>query len=101
MSATNPTHPGGIIRDSLEAVGWSVNEFAERLGISRSTASRLLNEHCGISPAIALALERIGWSDADFWMRYQANYDLAAARRKLAATGQVVTPVAGESLKGG
>ncbi len=70
----------------MEEVGWSVNEFAARLGVSRNTASRLLNGRCGISPAMAIALERIGWSTADFWMRLQAHYDLAQARRKLTAT---------------
>ena len=34
-----------------------------------------------MSPAMALALERIGWSNADFRMRRQANYDLAKAHR--------------------
>jgi addiction module HigA family antidote len=81
MTAKNPTHPGTGLRDDLEAVGWSVNEFAARLGVSRNTVSRLLNGRCGISLAVALALERLGWSDADFWLRRQANYDLAQARR--------------------
>ena len=88
MSRLNPTHPGEGLRDDIEEMGWSVNEFAARLGVSRNTASRLLNRRCGISPSVALALERIGWSDADFWMRLQANYDLAQARRKLAATAE-------------
>ena len=86
MSRDNPTHPGPGLRDDLEEVGWSVSEFATRIGVSRNTASRLLNGRCGISPTIAIALERIGWSTADFWMRRQAGYDLAQARRKLAAT---------------
>lgn len=86
MSRDNPTHPGPGLRDDLGEVGWSVNEFAAQLGVSRNTASRLLNGRCGISPAIAIALERLGWSTADFWMRRQASYDLAQARRKLAAT---------------
>ncbi len=77
------THPGANLKDCLEAEGWSVNEFAARLGISRNTASRLLNGHCGISPAVALALERIGWSNAEFWMRRQASYDLSKARRQM------------------
>ena len=34
---------------------------------------------------MALALERIGWSNANFWMRMQANYDLAQARREMEA----------------
>ena len=79
------THPGANLKDCLEAEGWSVNEFATRLGISRNTASRLLNGHCGISPAVALALERIGWSNAEFWMRRQASYDLSKARRQMDA----------------
>ncbi len=60
-----------------------MNEFANRLGVSRNTASRLLNARCGITPGVALALERIGWSDADFWMRRQVHYDLALARQQL------------------
>ena len=35
------THPGANLKDCLEAEGWSVNEFAARLGISRNTASLL------------------------------------------------------------
>ena len=81
MTARIPTHPAASLRDSLEAEGWSVNEFAARLGVSRNTASRLLNEKSGMTPAVALALESIGWSTADFWMRRQANYNLANARR--------------------
>ena len=82
MTAATPTHPAATLRDCIEEVAWSVNDFATRLGVSRNTASRLLNGRCGISPDVALALERIGWSDADFWMRRQANYDLARARRR-------------------
>ena len=86
MTARNPSHPSVSIRESLAEEGWTVNEFAARLGVSRNTASRLLNGRCGITPAVALALERIGWSDADFWMRRQANYDLARARRETELT---------------
>ena len=81
------THPGANLKDSVEAEGWSVNEFAARLGIHRTHASRLLNGHCGVTPAVALALERIGWRNAEFWMRRQASYDLSVARQKLSAVG--------------
>lgn len=93
MTASNPSHPSVSIRDCLKEVDWSVNEFAANLGVSRNTASRLLNGRCGISPAVALALERIGWSDADFWMRRQANYDLARARREMEADQHRPVPV--------
>ena len=84
MTKRNPVHPGKILKDPLTEVGWTTQEFADSLGVSRNTVSRLLNGHCKISPSVALALESIGWSNADFWMRLQAEYDLAAARRALA-----------------
>ena len=82
MSLTNPSHPGVSVRDSMEAMGWTVTGCAVQLGVSRNTMSRLINGRCGISPAMALALERIGWSNAEFWMRRQAQYDLAQERRR-------------------
>ncbi len=82
MTRMNPSHPGLSVLDSLEAVGWTVTEFAEHLGISENEVSGLLKGERGISPQMALALERIGWSNADFWMRLQAYYDLAQERRK-------------------
>lgn len=84
MTERNPLHPGEILKDPLAEMGWSTQEFADKLGVSRNTASRLLNGHCGISPNVALALERIGWSNANYWMRLQSTYDLATARRTLA-----------------
>ena len=40
---------------------------------------------CGFSLAMALALERIGWSNADYRMRLQANHDLAREHCEQAA----------------
>ena len=89
MTARNPTHPSVSLHVGLEELGWSVDEFADNLGVSRNAIARLMDGKCGISPRVALALERIGWSDADFWMRRQANYDLAQARREIEAQAGV------------
>ena len=58
MRMFDPAHPGEIIRDCMEAEGWSVTACALRLGVTRNTLSRLLNGRSGVSPAMALALER-------------------------------------------
>ena len=79
----NPAHPGESLRDALAAEGWTVTDAARKLGCSRQTFSRLLNGRGGISPAMALALERIGWSNATFWLRRQVQYDLARERCRL------------------
>ena len=81
MAMLNPCHPGDILRDNLDAAELSVTDAAARLGCTRQALSRPLNGKAGISPAMVIALERTGWSDASFWMRLQAVYDLAQERR--------------------
>lgn len=85
MAMLNPCHPGEILRDNLEAQELSVTEAASLLGCTRQALSRLLNGKAGISAAMAIALERLGWSNASFWMRLQAAYELAEERRRQAA----------------
>ena len=76
----NPPHPGELLReDVMAAHGLSVTEAAERLGMSRVALSRVLNGKAGISPDLALRLERAGASTARMWLAIQANWDLAQA----------------------
>ena len=77
----NPPHLGELIRESMDEERWNVTETAARLGCERGTLSRLLNGKAGVSANMALALEDIGWGTADHWMRMQASYELALARR--------------------
>ena len=76
----NPPDPGELIRESMDDVGWHVTETAARLGCERGTLSRLLNGKAGISAN--MALEDVGWGTAEHWMRMQASYELAQARRE-------------------
>ena len=93
MPMRNPMHPGEMIRDVLEARAAdaalppppSITEMARQLGVARTTLSRLLHGRIGLSPEMALALERIGWNEADHWMRLQAACDLAQARLRASA----------------
>lgn len=77
----DPAHPGEIIREALEAERWTVTQAAVRLDVTRHTLSRVLNGRASVSPRLALALERLGWSDAGHWVRMQGAYDLAQARK--------------------
>ena len=83
MAMMNPPHPGRSIRENcLAPLELSVTEAARELGVARHTLSRILNGHAGISPEMAIRLERAGWSSAEFWLRRQTAYDLARARRR-------------------
>ena len=83
-SMLNPPHLGELIRESMEEVGWTVGETAARLNRERGTLSRVLNGRAGVSAKMAMALERMDWGTADHWMRMQAAYELAQARRQQA-----------------
>jgi addiction module HigA family antidote len=81
MPMKKPPHPGRSIKDAcLDALGLNVTEAAKLLGVARHTLSRVLNGHSAISPEMAIRLEKVGWSNADHWLRLQTAYDLAEAR---------------------
>lgn len=82
MSMKNPAHPGGIIRyDCLEPLGLSVTTGAKALGVSRQALNNVVNRKSGVSPEMALRLEKAFGSTAETWLRMQIAYDLAAVRK--------------------
>lgn len=94
----NPPHPGETLReDVLPALGLSVTDAARELGVTRVALSRVLNGHAGISPEMALRLERwLGLEHggrADVWLRLQAGHDLAAAEKSAKARIRKIKPI--------
>jgi addiction module HigA family antidote len=82
MPMKNPPHPGLSVRhDCMEPLGLSVTETARRLGVSRKQLSDVLNGHAGISPEMAIRLDKAFGGGADIWLRLQAAYDLAQAMK--------------------
>ena len=78
MPIKNPPHPGLSIRhDCLEPLGLSVTEAAKKLGVSRKQLSDVVNGHAGISPEMAIRLDKAFGGGADTWYRLPAAYDLA------------------------
>ncbi len=84
MEMYNPCHPGEILReDYLPEYNLSVSAFALKIGVSRNTASELINEHSGISAEMALKLEKAFKVPAKFWIDIQCQYDLWQARQRV------------------
>lgn len=82
MAMNNPPHPGRSIRKKcLVPLGLNLTEAAKVLGVARHTLSRVLNGHAAVSPEMAIRLEKAGWSNAEFWLRRQATWDLVQARK--------------------
>ncbi len=82
MPMKNPPHPGLSVRhDCLEPLGLSVTEAARKLGVSRKQLSDIVNGHSGISPKMAIRLDKAFGGGAETWFHLQAAYDLARAMR--------------------
>ena len=76
----NPPHPGRVLRESLGEL--EVSEAATRLGVSRTTLSRILNARAGISADMSIRLSEALGMGPEFWSSLQLDYDLWHASRK-------------------
>lgn len=82
MPMKNPPHPGLSVRhDCLEPLGLNVTDAAKLLKISRKQLSDLVNCHAGISPQMAIRLDKAFGGGAETWLRLQVAYDLARAMK--------------------
>ncbi len=83
MPMKNPPHPGKHVRvNCLEPLELTVSDAAKALGVARQTLNNLLNGKSGISAEMSVRFEKMGWGQADGWLRLQMNYDLSQARKK-------------------
>ena len=78
MPMKNPPHPGESVRfDCLEPLGLSVTEGAKVLGVTRQALNNLVNGKSGISPEMAIRLDKAFGGNASVWLGIQMDYDLA------------------------
>ena len=82
MPMKNPPHPGHSVRyDCLVPLGLSVTEGAKALGVTRQALNNLVNGKSGISPEMAIRLDKAFGGGAETWLRLQLAYDLAQVRK--------------------
>lgn len=77
-----PPHPGFGIRDLIEDAGMGVTDAARKLGVTRQALNNLVNGKAGISPEMAIRLEKVFGGTAEQWLRIQTAYELAEARER-------------------
>lgn len=78
-----PVHPGGTLRDELEARALTIKALAQGIGVSTGRIADVVNERRAISADTALRLGRFFGNGADFWIGLQAQYDVARVRKAL------------------
>jgi antitoxin HigA-1 len=79
----SPPHIGDFIRtEIIEAHSLTVTSGAKALGVTRQALSTLLNCHSGLSPLMALRIEKAFGVKMDTLLRMQTAYEIANARAK-------------------
>jgi addiction module HigA family antidote len=76
----DPVLPGEILREYPGSV--QVGEAARKLGVARSTLSRLLNGRASFTAAMALRLADAFGTEPGMWLDLQQQYDLWHASRR-------------------
>ena len=72
--------PGEIIREEMEAKGWTQADLAFILGYSEQTVNKLLNGKSGLSADMAKALAEAFGTSAELWAGLQKEWELRCAR---------------------
>ena len=90
---THP-HPGEVLRDGVFTnTGITVTDFADRLGVSRVTLSRVLNGKSGISADMAVRLAAALGGSAESWLSMQGAFDLWQAHKALKRQVSKIEPL--------
>lgn len=78
-----PPHIGEFVREIIVENGLTVSSGARVLGVTRQTVSKLINGASGLSPEMAIRLEKAFGVRMDTLLRMQTNHQIAEARRRV------------------
>lgn len=76
------TPPGATIKEQLNDRGMTQKEFANRMGMSKKRASKLLSGCVHLTPDTAERLELVLGIPAGFWNKLEAIYQEKSSSRK-------------------
>jgi addiction module HigA family antidote len=86
------TPPGDTLAETLDALGMTQIELADRVGLSRKTINQIIQGVAPITAETAVKLETALGTAAAFWLNLDANYQEFLARK--AQQEQFMTEVA-------
>jgi antitoxin HigA-1 len=78
----SPSHIGAFVREIVEGHDLNVSSAARVLGVTRQTLSILLNGNGGLSPEMALRIEKAFGVRMDTLLKMQTAWEIAEARKR-------------------
>ena len=82
IAMLSPAHIGAFVREVIEGHGLTVTSAAKALGVTRQALSALVNEHGGLSPEMALRIEKAFGVKMDTMLRMQTAWEISVARKR-------------------
>lgn len=92
--SSEPTLPGVVVRrEILEQMNIQQIALASALNMSPPRLNQFLKGHSSFTPEFALRLAKVTGTDAEYWLRLQASYDLHRARKKISGALDALAPL--------
>lgn len=80
LTPFEPTHPGELIRDELEARNLTQTKLAESIGVSPSLLNEIIKGKRGVNTEMALLIEAALNVPADLLLALQNDYNMQVAK---------------------
>jgi antitoxin HigA-1 len=71
-----PVHPGRIVKRNIDALGITVEAFADHIGTSRQTVHAIIAGRSMVTPEMAARFGRAFDTTPQFWLNLQMNHVL-------------------------
>ena len=71
-----PVHPGVIVKDNIDALGITIDAFAEHIGVSRQTVHAVISGRSSVTAEMAVRLGRAFDTSSRVWLNLQSNHDV-------------------------
>ncbi|OWV72694.1 XRE family transcriptional regulator [Rhizobium sp. R634] len=79
--ARPPIHPGEVLADELDELGFSANQLAQQIKVPANRISEIIRGRRGITGDTALRLGHWFQTSPEFWLNLQTAYDLRVAEQ--------------------
>ncbi len=80
LSPFEPTHPGELIKDELEACGITQSKLAEGIGVQPSLLNEIIKGKRAVNTEMALLIEAALGLPAELLLNLQSDYNMQVAR---------------------
>jgi len=80
LTPFQPTHPGELIKDELEARSLTQAKLAESIGVKPSLLNEIIKGKRGVNAEMALLLEAAMNIPADLLLNLQSDYNMQVAK---------------------